>query len=197
MNYFKRDTEEASGNELTDSWGVSSFYFETDNEGSVTRQLELFKNGNALKYDSEYQEDKFGGISEGRLDIEEFEPYRIKADEFEQLWLTLEHKRFPEIIFTADTLWGRPRLDGRRLAVGDIVSLVDVNRSASLVANDYEITLQQVRQSLGYCSSLQCVKDKVLKYCKNCTLSIQQGDEADGHEQENWNRAKSLLKEFF
>lgn len=197
MNYYKRDWDETTGEELTDSWGTSTYYFETDDSGNVTRQLQLFQNGKALKYDKDYVEDKFGGLSEVALDLEEFLPYVIHADEFKQVWLTTDYKRFPEIIFTDDVLWGQPRLEGRRLAVGDIVSHVDVNRSAVVAANDYGIALQQTRQALSYCSSLQCVNDKVLKYCHNCTLRVQQDGEADGEEQDNWIRAKRLLKEFF
>ena len=197
MNYYKRDWDETTGEEPTDSWGTSTYYFETDDSGNVTRQLQLFQNGKALKYDTEYIEDKFGGLSEASIDLEEFRPYVIPADEFEQVWLTTDYRKFPEIIFTDDILWGQPRLEGRRLAVGDIVSHVDVNRSAAIAANDYEISLQQTRQALSYCSSLQCVKDNVLKYCHNCTLRVQQDNEADGEEQDNWIRAERLLNEFF
>ena len=197
VNYYKRNWDETTGEELTDSWGTSAYYFETDDEGNVIRQLQLFSNGNALKYDTKYLDDKFGGLSEVPLDLEEFEPFVISADEFEQHWLTTNNKKFPEIIFTDDVLWGQPRLEGRRLAVGDIVSQVDINRGAQIATEDYEISLQQVRQALSYCSSLQCVKDKVLKYCHNCTLRVQQDGEAFGEEQNNWIRAERLLNEFF
>ncbi len=197
VNYYKRDWDETTGDDPTDRWGTSTYYFETDDEGNVTRQLQVFKNGKTLKYDTEYIEDKFGGLSEATLDHEEFKPYHIHGDEFERLWLSTDYHKFPEIVYTEDVLWGQPRLEGRRLAVGDIVSHVDVNRSEYIVADDYEITIQQVKQALGYCSSLQCVKDKVLKYCHNCTLRVQQDGEADGEEKDNWKRAERLLKEFF
>ena len=197
MNYYKRDWDETTGEEPTDSWGTSTYYFETDDSRNVNRQLQLYQNGRALKYDNIYLEDKFGGLSEVPLDLEEFLIYVISANEFEQIWLATDYKKFPEIIFTDDVLWGQPRLEGRRLAVGDIVSQVDVNRSAAITGDDYEISLQQVRQALCYCSSLQCVKDKVIKYCHNCTLRVQQDGEADGEEQNNWIRAERLLNEFF
>lgn len=197
MKYFKREWNETTGDELTDSWGTSTYYFETDDEGNVNRQLEIFQNGKVLKYDTEYIEDKFGGLSQVPLDFEDFNPYLIHADEFDRLWLSSEYKKFPEIIFTRDVLWGQPRLEGRRLAVGDIVSHVDVNRSVNIAADDYEITLQQVRQALSYCSCLMCVKVQVIKYCHNCTLRVKQDGEADGEEQDNWKRAKRLLNEFF
>ena len=72
MNYYKRDWDETTGSELTDGWGTSTFYFETDEEGEVTRQMQVFKNGKILKYDTKYIEDRFGGLSEVSLDGEEF-----------------------------------------------------------------------------------------------------------------------------
>jgi uncharacterized protein (DUF433 family) len=197
VKYFKREWNGTTGGELTDSWGTSTYYFETDDEGNVNRQLEIFQNGKVLKYDTEYIEDKFGGLSQVPLDFEDFDQYRIHAGEFDRLWLSSEYKKFPEIIFTRDVLWGQPRLEGRRLAVGDIVSHVDVNRSVNIAADDYEITLQQVRQALSYCSSLMCKEVEVIKYCHNCTLRVKQDGEADGEEQDNWKRAKRLLNEFF
>jgi uncharacterized protein (DUF433 family) len=197
LNYYKRKWEETTGDDLTNSWGVSTYYFETDDVGTVKRQLQLFEKGQVLKYDTDYIEDKFGGLSEVSLDLEEFNLYYIPSDEFERIWSSMSYRRFPEIVFTEDVLWGQPRLEGRRLAVGDIVSHVDVNRNVHVAADDYEITLQQVGQVLRYCASLQCEKDMILKYCHNCTLRVRQDSGGDGKEQDNWIRANRLLKEFF
>ena len=193
MNYYKRSWDESTGDPLTDNWGTSIYYFETDDNGNVIRQMEIFTNGNAIKYDTQYIEDKFGGLSEAPLDPAEFAPFTIPAVEFEQRWATTFYKKFPEIIFTNDVLWGQPRLEGRRLAVGDIVSQVSVEESISVAAQDYEMSIQQVRQALSYCSTLQCVKDQVIKYCHNCTLRVQQDGECFGEEQDNWIRAGQLL----
>jgi len=173
LKYFKRYWEETTGDGLTDSWGTSYYYFETDDQLNVLRQLQVSENGQILKYDTEYLEDKFGGLSEVLLD-EEFEPFEIDKAEFEQVWLSSSYKQFPEIVITGDTLWGQPRLEGRRLAVGDIVSHADVNNSAFEAAKDYEITLQQTRQALHYCRTLQCLKDNPILFCHNCTLRVQQ-----------------------
>lgn len=85
-SYFKRHWDETTGEELTDSWGLSIYYFETDEKLNVTRQLQLFENGKILKYDTEYINDKFGGLSKIQLDISEFADYRIDENEFEQVW---------------------------------------------------------------------------------------------------------------
>ncbi|WP_073288442.1 DUF433 domain-containing protein [Hymenobacter psychrotolerans] len=109
----------------------------------------------------------------------------------------MDYKQFPEIVITENILWGQPRLEGRRLAVGDIVSQVDINSTIYEALQDYEITLQQARQALHYCRTLQCVRDKPIKFCHNCTLRVQQEGEVDGEEQDNWKRADRLFKEYF
>lgn len=196
MKYYKRHWQETTGDALTDSWGFSWFYFETDDQSWVTRQLQLFENGQVLKYDTEYVEDKLGGLSKAPLD-DSFAPYEITREEFEQVWSSSDYKHFPEIVITENCLWGQPRLEGRRLAVGDIVSQVDINSTIYEALQDYEITLQQARQALHYCRTLQCIKDKPIKFCHNCTLRVQQEGEADGEEQDNWKRADKLFKEYF
>ena len=196
LRYYKRQWEETTGDSLTDSWGTSYFYLETDDLGYIQRQLQVFKNGQVLKYDTTYLEDKFGGLSEAALG-EDFEPYQITKDEFEQRWTSSQYKQFPEIVISENCLWGQPRLENRRLAVGDIVSQIAINSTIYEALQDYEITLQQARQALHYCRTLQCVKDKPIKFCHNCTLRVQQEGEADGEEQDNWKRADRLFREYF
>ena len=199
--YFKRHWDEPTEEELTDNWGLSTYYFETDDKFYVSRQMQLFDNGKVLKYDTEYVDDKLGGLSEIPLDMDEFAEYRITKDEFEQLWQTSHYKKFPEIVCTHETLWGQPRLDGRRLAVVDIVSLVDTyNEDIDVVLTDFELTLQQVRQALHYCKDLECKKDNPEKFCLNCLLRVEQFNEAidkDNPEQSNWLKANILFKQHF
>ena len=92
---------------------------------------------------------------------------------------------------------GATEVGGRRLAVGDIVSHVYVNKSAIEAANDYEISLQQTRQALQYCRTLQCLKDKPLVFCHNCSLRVRQDGEGDGEECSNWIRADMLINIYF
>ena len=86
MNYYKRHWDETTGDELTNSWGTSRYYFETDNDNNVVRQIQLFENGKALKYDTEYLDDDFGGLSDQPLDIEEFEEFKTTHSDFENIW---------------------------------------------------------------------------------------------------------------
>jgi len=199
-NYYCRPWSETTGNPLTNDWGTSVYYFETDDLMNVLRQMEVFANGQVLKYDTEYTDDQFGGLSEAALDAQDFAPYAISQEAFEEHWQSASYRRFPEIVCTSDTLWGQPRLDSRRLAVGDIVSLVDVYADLSVTLKDFELSLQQVRQALHYCKGLYCQIDKPAKYCHNCSLRVKQEganlDEKDP-EQDNWLRAARLLQTYF
>jgi len=196
--YFKRHWNETTGEEPTDEWGTSDYYFETDEEGKVLRQIQIFANGNCLKYDSDYFDDKYGGLSEVPLDISEFKEFLTNQLEFNKVWETSTYKKFPEIVCTPDTLWGQPRLEGTRLAVGDIVSLVGIydNNINSVIA-DFDLSLQQIRQGLHYCKILQCKSDKPVKFCHNCTLRVTKNNESEGDEQDNWKRADLLFQKYF
>ena len=49
--YFKRKWNETRGDEF-DSWGTSIWYFEIGPDGYPIKQIELYENGNRLKYHS-------------------------------------------------------------------------------------------------------------------------------------------------
>ncbi|WP_375768898.1 hypothetical protein NR798_45675 [Archangium gephyra] len=87
MRYFKRPWEESRGDEY-DAWGTSIWYLELDEQGGVARQLEIYENGTALKYDASHLEDRYGGLSDATLDVEEdgFAPFEIECAEFESTW---------------------------------------------------------------------------------------------------------------
>ena len=85
--YFKRLWEETTGDPLTDSWGTSTFFFETNQYGDVLRQIQLYENGKKLRYDEQNLEDPFGKLSEFSLDLIEFNEFKISKDEFEKVWI--------------------------------------------------------------------------------------------------------------
>jgi len=86
---------------------------------------------------------------------------------------------FSEIVCTEDTLQGSPRLRGRRLAVGDVVSSLKGYGTLADVMKDYELSISQIRQVLQYCSNLQCKSDKPKVFCHNCSLRRQQEGSLD------------------
>lgn len=60
IRYFKRRID---GDDIVDrpsSWGRSSIYFETSEEGFVIRQIQLFESGVVLTYDDEHYHDDYG-----------------------------------------------------------------------------------------------------------------------------------------
>lgn len=85
MKYFKSYWNERTGDPLSNDWGTSWWYFETNDELVVIRQLTLFGNGKVLKYDNDHLEDKFGGLAEQPLE-ETGEMLAIEGSEFEKIW---------------------------------------------------------------------------------------------------------------
>ncbi|CAM1369729.1 hypothetical protein [Tenacibaculum xiamenense] len=85
MKYFKRNWNETRGDQY-DSWGKLIWFFETDINGEVLRQIEAYENGKVLKYDNQNIEDEFGGLTDHNLDLIEFEEFSIEKEEFENKW---------------------------------------------------------------------------------------------------------------
>jgi hypothetical protein len=83
--YFKREWDEPRGDEL-DHWGTSTWYFEVGDDGHATRQLEVYRSGNALAYDERHLEDAYGGLAEPRFDGAEWDAFEISADDFAAVW---------------------------------------------------------------------------------------------------------------
>ncbi len=85
IRYYKRNWEETRGDEF-DSWGTSIWYFEVGNDNYPTRQIELYENGNRLKYHSDKTFDDYGGLGDQAFDLVEFEQFEIGKEEFEEEW---------------------------------------------------------------------------------------------------------------
>lgn len=85
MKYYKRNWEESRGDEF-DDWGKSIWYFETDDSGLPTKQIEVYENGKRLKYDQTKMEDDFGGLGDQELDLDEFSEFEITESEFNKVW---------------------------------------------------------------------------------------------------------------
>ncbi len=98
---------------------------------------------------------------------------------------------------TSDVLQGSPRLDGHRLAVGDVVSSVDINENLSNYLLDCNLNINQIQECLEYCRTKQCVVDSPNKFCHNCTIRVQQDNDVLDDEQDNWLRAEKLFRLFF
>lgn len=83
--YFKRKWDETRGDEYS-SWGTSTWYFELDINGYPIKQIELYENGNRLKYHPEKTFDDYGSLSDQAMDINEFQHFEIEKAEFDNEW---------------------------------------------------------------------------------------------------------------
>ncbi len=86
--YFKYRCNETRGDQF-DDWGFSNWYNELDEDFFSSRQLEIFDNGNILKYDENKFSDEFGMLCDQSLSLEELEnsgSVEISQDEFESIW---------------------------------------------------------------------------------------------------------------
>lgn len=84
--YFKRPWNETRGDHY-DHWGSSIWYFETNQEGDILRQIEVYENGRKLKYSLAFSEDEYGCLSDQSIDLPGFQPYLIRKIEFERVWI--------------------------------------------------------------------------------------------------------------
>ncbi len=82
--YFKYRWNENRGDEF-DDWGFSTWYNEVDEKFYTIRQIEIYDNGNILKYCNEHLEDKFGALAEKSLE-ESSAFLEISQVEFENIW---------------------------------------------------------------------------------------------------------------
>ena len=85
MKYYKRNWEETRGDEF-DNWEKSIWYFETENFGLPTKQVEVYGNGKILKYDQTKLEDEFGKLGDQEIDLDEFSKFEITELEFKKVW---------------------------------------------------------------------------------------------------------------
>tara|TARA_R110000744_G_scaffold38995_1_gene88881 strand:- start:82 stop:357 length:276 start_codon:yes stop_codon:yes gene_type:complete len=85
MKYFKAEWNESRGDEY-DSWGTSIWFLELDEENNPIRQIEVYQNGNILKYDSIKMTDDFGMLGDQAKQIEEMNGIELSQSEFESQW---------------------------------------------------------------------------------------------------------------
>ena len=84
--YLTRHWDENRGDEFN-HWGTSNWYFETDLNGEVLRQIEEYEIGVKIWYNLDKDEDKFGGLSQVPIDLNDNEFIKISELEFNQKWL--------------------------------------------------------------------------------------------------------------
>ena len=50
-----------------DNWGTCTYYFETEDDGFPVRHIEVYENGNVLRYSEQNLEDEFGTLANNKL----------------------------------------------------------------------------------------------------------------------------------
>jgi Domain of unknown function (DUF5071) len=84
-HYYKRHWTENRGDKHND-WGTSWWYFETDGEGNILKQIEEYENGTVQCYDTENPENEFGGLGKTPMELWEFAEYEIYKEDFDSIW---------------------------------------------------------------------------------------------------------------
>lgn len=85
MNHYRRPWHEGRG-DAYDNWGAATYFFETDDDGAVLRQIETYANGNVLRYSDDHRVDEYGQLAEHPLDLVDFEPFRVAETDFTAAW---------------------------------------------------------------------------------------------------------------
>ena len=83
--YYRRHFNEIR-TEKSENWGTCDYYFETNQDGEVLRQIEVYENGKTLKYAEAFIEDEFGFLADQPLDLSDFENFAIYKTDFELQW---------------------------------------------------------------------------------------------------------------
>ena len=85
MRYYKRYWDENPGGDRV-GWGNSWWYFESDSDGNVVRQVTQYENGPTLRYSDDHFDDEFGGLAKIALDLADFAQFEVTRDIFEIAW---------------------------------------------------------------------------------------------------------------
>lgn len=85
MKYYRAFWSETRGGEYN-HWGTSNWYFELDLENYPNRQIEIYENGQKLKYHIGHLDDEFGGLADQPIDLEEMNGIEISKSDFEAVW---------------------------------------------------------------------------------------------------------------
>jgi len=86
VDYVKAYWDESRGDEF-DHWGNTMYYFELDDDFYPTRQIQIYDNGNSLKYSrTHYLDDRYGMLSDQPLELDEMPCEKLSPEEFQNMW---------------------------------------------------------------------------------------------------------------
>ena len=89
MKYYKFQWNETRNDEF-DNWGFCIYYVETDENFYPSRHIELYQNGNVLKYDKRHLFDKFGMLADQPIEnsMKDSKASEISKNDFEEIWIS-------------------------------------------------------------------------------------------------------------
>jgi uncharacterized protein (DUF433 family) len=72
---------------------------------------------------------------------------------------------------------GSPTIRGRRLTVYNVITKIHYEESLETTLGDYEISLDEAKDAVDYCTKLKCQKDaELIKFCDGCILRTLQDE---------------------
>jgi uncharacterized protein (DUF433 family) len=93
-----------------------------------------------------------------------------------------------QIVRTADTCFGRPRLAGSRLTVIDVVEGIynEGHNGYRIYAADFDLSDDDINACLKYCANLDCQKTAEYnsRFCNRCVLDTDKHTEYYGEAEE-------------
>jgi len=104
-----------------------------------------------------------------------------------------------DIVSTADTCSGEPRIDGTRLTCANVVLGLTVGRMRleEFFKSHPYLNTDDVAACAGYCASRQCISANVLNYCHGCTLDKRQCESCESPEDIGLSHDEPVDKETF
>ncbi len=74
------------------------------------------------------------------------------------------------VVYSKRVLEGSPRIRGRKVSIGHLVSRLAQAENLDSFIQDYVLTREEILQALEYCVHQQCLADQPPNYCHNCSL---------------------------
>jgi hypothetical protein len=87
MRYFRR-TDEGHHARGVNWGGDPTYWLEVNERGDAERELQVYPNGNVLRYDRAHPRDEYGGLAVMVVDGDEvvWVAYEVTREEFEEQW---------------------------------------------------------------------------------------------------------------
>ena len=122
-HYFKRYWDEPRADMYT-GWGKSWWYFETDPDGTILKQIEEYENGIVQCYDLITPENIYGGLGKLPLPFDEFREYGIYKEDFDSVWNARNPILKNDLYKHFDTIRKRPALFLGGLSISKLDSYI-------------------------------------------------------------------------